>query len=78
MGIAVGGSKRAIMSEMNVVPLIDVLLVLLVVFMIIPRRQTGLRAVAANAASSADTDRTRYRSDSGAGRGLFKNQRASG
>jgi biopolymer transport protein TolR len=44
MGIAVGGSKRGIMSEMNVVPLIDVLLVLLVVFMIIPRRQTGLRA----------------------------------
>ena len=44
MGIAVGGSKRGIMSEMNVVPLIDVLLVLLVVFMIIPRWQTGLRA----------------------------------
>jgi biopolymer transport protein TolR len=32
------------MSEMNVVPLIDVLLVLLVIFMIIPHRQTGLRA----------------------------------
>ena len=44
MGIAVGGSKRGIMSEMNVVPLIDVLLVLLVIFMIIPHRQTGLRA----------------------------------
>jgi biopolymer transport protein TolR len=44
MGIAVGGSKRGIMSETNVVPLIDVLLVLLVIFMIIPHRQTGLRA----------------------------------
>jgi biopolymer transport protein ExbD len=31
MGISVGGSKRGIMSEMNVVPLIDVLLVLLVI-----------------------------------------------
>ena len=44
MGISVGGSKRGIMSEMNVVPLIDVLLVLLVIFMIIPHRQTGLKA----------------------------------
>jgi biopolymer transport protein TolR len=44
MGIAVGGPKRGIMSEMNVVPLIDVLLVLLVIFMIIPHRQTGLKA----------------------------------
>jgi biopolymer transport protein TolR len=44
MGISVGGSKRGIMSEMNVVPLIDVLLVLLVIFMIIPHRQLGLKA----------------------------------
>jgi biopolymer transport protein TolR len=43
MGISVGGSKRGIMSEMNVVPLIDVLLVLLVIFMIIPHRQVGLK-----------------------------------
>jgi biopolymer transport protein TolR len=44
MGIQVGGSKRGIMSEMNVVPLIDVLLVLLVIFMIIPHKQLGLKA----------------------------------
>jgi biopolymer transport protein TolR len=36
MGMSVGGSKRGIMTEMNVVPLIDILLVLLVIFMIIP------------------------------------------
>ncbi len=36
MGISVGGSKRGIMQEMNVVPLIDILLVLLVIFMMIP------------------------------------------
>src|SRR6202040_2894105 len=44
MGMSVGGSNRGIVSEMNVVPLIDVLLVLLVIFMIIPHRKTGLRA----------------------------------
>lgn len=44
MGIIVGGSKSGTISDMNVVPLIDVLLVLLVIFMIIPHRQTGLRA----------------------------------
>ena len=44
MGTSVGGSNRGIVSEMNVVPLIDVLLVLLVIFMIIPHHQTGLRA----------------------------------
>jgi biopolymer transport protein TolR len=42
MGFVVG--RRGIVSEMNVVPLIDILLVLLVVFMIIPHRQKGLDA----------------------------------
>src|SRR6202035_1276786 len=36
MGTSVGGSKRGTFTEMNVVPLIDILLVLLVIFMIIP------------------------------------------
>ena len=42
MGISVGGSNHGIFVEMNVVPLIDVLLVLLVTFMIIPHKRGGL------------------------------------
>jgi biopolymer transport protein TolR len=42
MGVVAGG--RGIVSEMNVVPLIDILLVLLVIFMIIPHHQKGLDA----------------------------------
>ncbi len=53
MGMPVGGSKRGIISEMNVVPLIDVLLVLLVIFMIMPHKQTGLRAEIPRPAESA-------------------------
>jgi len=44
MGMIVGG-KRRIVSEMNVVPLIDILLVLLVIFMIIPVHSKGLDAL---------------------------------
>lgn len=42
MGIAVDG-KRGIVSDPNIVPLIDILLVLLVIFMLIPH-STGLQA----------------------------------
>ena len=44
MGMMVGG-KRGIVSEMNVVPLIDILLVLLVIFMIIRVDSLGLDAL---------------------------------
>src|SRR5260370_20555077 len=44
MAMLVGG-KRGIVSDMNVVPLIDILLVLLVIFMIIPVYSKGLDAL---------------------------------
>jgi len=42
MGIAVG-DKRGVVSDPNIVPLIDILLVLLVIFMLMPHSQ-GLPA----------------------------------
>jgi biopolymer transport protein ExbD len=44
MGIVVDGSKRGTIVEMNAVPLIDILLVLLVIFLIIQHPQMGLKA----------------------------------
>ncbi len=45
MAMHVGGSNRGIYTELNVVPLIDILLVLLVIFMSAPHQQKGLDAV---------------------------------
>ena len=50
MGMLVGG-KRGVVSDMNVVPLIDILLVLLVIFMIIPRYSKGEEALIPQAAT---------------------------
>jgi biopolymer transport protein TolR len=44
MGMLVGG-KRGIVTDMNVVPLIDILLVLLVIFMMMPVHSTGEKAL---------------------------------
>jgi biopolymer transport protein TolR len=46
MAIAVGGTKEGPVSDPNVVPLIDVLLVLIIIFMVItPRVPTGLPTI---------------------------------
>lgn len=43
MGMAVGGNKNSPVSDPNIVPLIDVLLVLIIIFMVItPKVPTGL------------------------------------
>jgi len=44
VGIDLISGKSGVVSDVNVVPLIDILLVLLVIFMIIPHRQMGLSA----------------------------------
>lgn len=46
MGMQVGENKGGAMAEMNVVPLIDILLVLLIIFMMInPQNEMGLNAL---------------------------------
>jgi biopolymer transport protein TolR len=45
MGIAVGGHK-GVLADMNIVPLIDILLVLIIIFMVItPTTPKGLEAI---------------------------------
>ena len=45
MAMQVGGANRGTYTELNTVPLIDILLVLLVIFMSMPSQQKGLDAI---------------------------------
>jgi biopolymer transport protein TolR len=58
MGVLSGGVRHAVVAEMNVVPLIDILLVLLIIFMVIsPRVPVGLLAALPEPAPDAGPQR---------------------
>src|SRR5215475_11941194 len=54
MGISVGGARRGTFTDINVVPLIDILLVLLVIFMVIPNSR-GMKVQVPRSSDSPST-----------------------
>jgi biopolymer transport protein TolR len=55
MGMEAGGKKGGLMASMNIVPLIDILLVLLIIFMVItPLNELGLHALVPQPAPPTD------------------------
>jgi len=59
MGMAVGGEEGAVKSEINVTPLVDVMLVLLIIMMIVaPMLQKGVPVKLPTAENSSDKPET--------------------
>ena len=59
MGIDVGGAKGGVTSEINVVPMVDIMLVLLVIFMLVaPMLQAGVNVKLPEAEHTLDKPET--------------------
>lgn len=59
MGIDVGGSKGGVTSDINVVPMVDIMLVLLVIFMLVaPMLQAGVNVKLPEAENTLDKPET--------------------
>jgi biopolymer transport protein ExbD len=59
MGIDVGGAKGGVNAEINVVPMVDIMLVLLVIFMLVaPMLQAGVNVKLPEASNTLDKPET--------------------
>jgi biopolymer transport protein TolR len=60
MGMDLGGAKGGVKSDINVTPLVDVMLVLLIIMMLVaPLLQQGITVTLPKASNSADKPETR-------------------